>query len=370
MRRGLWAALCTTMLIACSDGDASTTPDAGSTDDPAPVSPDAATVPEPASDAAAPTMDASAEDAGTMANDAQVDAEQPPAEPALPDTLAETGLYAPGSTEELAPGVLAYEPAYALWSDAADKKRWLQLPEGTQIDTSDMDYWSFPVGTKSWKEFSKDGKRLETRLLWKTELGWFRVAYIWNEAGTTATIARDGAENVLGTAHDVPEQGDCGACHDGVTDRLLGVGAVQLSGSRPGLTLGQLIADGRLSDPPVADFALPAELAWNALGYLHANCGTCHNPRGEAFDRLDMDLWLRTDQLAAVGDTESYKTSVGVALTDTEGPENRIEPGSPVDSGMIFRMSMRGSEESMPPLGSEQADDDGITLISDWIDTL
>ena len=40
------------------------------------------------------------------------------------------------------------------------------------------------------------------------------------------------------------------------------------------------------------------------------------------------------------------------------------------DSGVIFRMSMRGSEDAMPPLGTEQIDDDGIDLIREWIDTL
>jgi hypothetical protein len=69
-------------------------------------------------------------------------------------------------------------------------------------------------------------------------------------------------------------------------------------------------------------------------------------------------------------DTESYKTTVGVAFTEVTGPENRIEPGAPSDSALIFRMMMRGNEESMPPIGSEVIDQDGIDLVSDWIDTL
>ena len=91
----------------------------------------------------------------------------------LPPMLSATGLYVDGSTDELAPGVHPYEPRYVLWSDGADKQRYLFIPEGSQIDTADMDEWRFPVGTKVWKEFSRDGKRLETRLFWKTEPnGW------------------------------------------------------------------------------------------------------------------------------------------------------------------------------------------------------
>ena len=52
----------------------------------------------------------------------------------------------------------AYAPKFQLWSDSATKKRWIYLPPGSQIDTSDMDFWKFPVGTKVWKEFSAVGR--------------------------------------------------------------------------------------------------------------------------------------------------------------------------------------------------------------------
>ena len=39
-------------------------------------------------------------------------------------------------------------PRYPLWSDGAEKQRYLSLPPGTQIDTSNMDDWKFPVGTR------------------------------------------------------------------------------------------------------------------------------------------------------------------------------------------------------------------------------
>src|SRR5947209_7643500 len=81
-----------------------------------------------------------------------------------PVHLRETGLYAPGSSERIATDALPFSPQYPLWSDGAEKRRWIRLPRGTQIDARDPDHWVFPVGTRIWKEFSL-GRRLETRML-------------------------------------------------------------------------------------------------------------------------------------------------------------------------------------------------------------
>ena len=66
----------------------------------------------------------------------------------------------------------------------------LRCRAGTTIDTSDMDHWKFPVGTKLWKEFTRDGTRVETRLITKlladdTAPGaWFYASYVWNRRRT------------------------------------------------------------------------------------------------------------------------------------------------------------------------------------------
>ena len=43
----------------------------------------------------------------------------------LPQHLADTGLYVAGSTTQVQPQLLAYAPQYPLWSDGADKRRWM-----------------------------------------------------------------------------------------------------------------------------------------------------------------------------------------------------------------------------------------------------
>ncbi len=79
-----------------------------------------------------------------------------------PAHLVCTGLYADLKNKLIAPGIEGYAPAVSLWSDGAEKQRWISLPPGELIDNSDPNEWSFPVGTKVWKEFSKAGQRVET----------------------------------------------------------------------------------------------------------------------------------------------------------------------------------------------------------------
>lgn len=68
-----------------------------------------------------------------------------------PERLSETGLYADESLSTLGDGVVPYRPRFELWSDGASKRRWIRLPPGAVVDTTDMDDWGFPSGTKLWK---------------------------------------------------------------------------------------------------------------------------------------------------------------------------------------------------------------------------
>jgi hypothetical protein len=72
---------------------------------------------------------------------------------------AETGLYKDIATYTLADGVTPFDVKYPLWSDGAEKSRWVWLPPCTSIDKTNADWWSYPKGTKAWKEFRRDGKR-------------------------------------------------------------------------------------------------------------------------------------------------------------------------------------------------------------------
>lgn len=306
--------------------------------------------------------------------DPRVCADQQARTRALPQYLSQTGLFADVQQDRLAPGVFPYAPEFALWSDGAEKRRFIALPEGEHVDSADAEGWLFPQGTKLWKEFSQNGLRLETRLLQKTGPGdgdWTAAAYAWRQDQSDAELAPYGALDVLGTSHDVPASGECFACHDGRPSRVLGFSAVQLAPR-------SYEAPERLSDDAsralfsdsLATLDIPGTATERAaLGYLHANCSHCHNQGDAALSKskcfnpnqslsFDLDFTLPVGDGRDVEGSGTYRTAVGKV----------IKPGDPGGSKVIALMSKRrGGLAQMPPLGTENVDQRGLGLIRDWI---
>jgi len=299
----------------------------------------------------------------------------------LPCRLSETGLFG-DDMETLGDGVHPFSPQFALWSDAAEKRRWIWLPPDTQIDTTDMDYWAFPAGTKIWKEFSRDGTRVETRLIEKQESGtWYTVAYLWREDLSEADAVPDGMMNASGTEHDVPNADACWSCHSQQPDKALGFSAIQLAHAPVNesdaneLTLARLTEANLLTAPPEGVFEFSdgwSEEERAVFGYLHANCGTCHNPMGSANSITGLDLWIKADDLAKNADESSvYLGVVDVDIMKLDVPEveatKRIDPGSLENSAIYQRFLTKGLSYSMPPLGTEVTDPDGQELLETFI---
>lgn len=296
--------------------------------------------------------------------------------------LSQTGLYDDIATKDLADDVVEFEPAYALWSDGAAKRRWIRLPGSGQVDTSNMDAWQFPIGTQLWKEFIHVGQggavRIETRLierrgpdpddLW---MGSFR----WNTAETEAAYVQWGATNVKGTGHDIPAHDHCIKCHRGQPSRVLAFSAVQLSHDQPN-HLGDLAAAGWFTDPPPPglDYRPPGDpTAAAALGYLHANCGHCHTPDAglACYDVTGLSLRLyTTDQ--TVLQTDAFATAVDqpLAYWTDQGFDYRIVPGNPAASALHFRMAVRGDDRQMPPAFTDAVDAAGTATVAAWIEAL
>jgi mono/diheme cytochrome c family protein len=296
------------------------------------------------------------------------------------ERLSATGLYADPRTGALGEGVREFRPRFELWADGATKRRWLWLPPGTQIDTSDMDAWRFPVGTKIWKEFTRDGVRVETRLLRKDgprRTDWKLVAYVWDGARTDAVAAPDGQPDALGTPHDVPETKACKACHDGAADTVIGVSAIQLDHDGDGLTLARLASGGLLTAPPARRYDIPGNpVEAGALGYLHANCGHCHNERAVGPAGVLFRLDLTVGSLGSVKEAPVFRTAIGaptrvkMPLEDTTATQ-LIVPGDPEASLLHIRMLRRGSKSGqMPTVGSEVVDREGSDAVAAWIRSL
>lgn len=277
--------------------------------------------------------------------------------------LSQTGFYADIASKTVSDDATAFAPRNVLWSDAADKQRWIQLPAGAQIDSTDMDHWVFPVGTKLIKQFSLGGKRLETRIIWRVadtgnrEQDTLLGAYVWDDAESDATYVPDGQDNLRGTMHDAPSHDQCWRCHVGEPGHVLGFSALQL----PAL-------DGvPLSAAPTGAYGAPEP----AQGYLHANCGHCHSPDGVAWQDSHMVLRLAVAEHDAAS-TQLVQTTVGVALEQWigRGFTDRIVAGDPDQSAIAYRMGQRTVNVQMPPLATEVVDTDGLAMIEAWIRNL
>jgi hypothetical protein len=288
--------------------------------------------------------------------------------------LSETGLYT--SDGALSPALLAFAPTHVLWSDGAEKHRWVSLPPGAQIDTQDLDHWVFPIGTRFWKEFSLGSKKLETRLVERYGPGredFWMGAFVWNAEQTDAVFMENGQFDILGTAHDAPAQKQCWSCHLGEPGRGLGFSALQLAGPGEGVRLEALIRQDLLTNPPSrTDFHPPGDpLVSATLGYLHANCGHCHNKNGTSWPDTQMDLRVGVDDLTPQV-TGAYRTTISQRLQSFRktGIGERVVPHDPDTSALYYRMQQRGSKEQMPPLATEMVDPVGIDLVKRWIESL
>ena len=301
-----------------------------------------------------------------------------------------------------------FTPVYTLWSDGATKQRYVYMPPGGKITTdaaaNGMEFWEFPVGFKLWKDFSRDGKLIETRLLMKTGglADWYMMAFLWKDDYSDAVAVPMGQMNAMATQHDVPPQEACTGCHGTMWDNALGFTALMLSHNLPdSLNLQQIDQMGWLTkSPAAAGYALPGTQAEkDAFGYLHANCGMCHNSQSKIYKtKVGLDLWTHLDELSDVTKLKAYLSTVcdqwpaganpattissceaghatGTNMDTDISKLKRITPKDKANSGLYDLMSLRGTGmadmmKQMPPIGTEVADTDGLAKLETLINGL
>ena len=312
-------------------------------------------------------------------------------QPRAPERLSETGLYVSDQVGTVAPENRPFSPQYPLWTDGAKKTRWVYLPDGARIDASDQYAWEVPVGTKFWKEFQFSGRKVETRMIWRASVrDWVFATYVWNEEGTDAVLAptaglRGVAQLAPGKRHDIPSATDCTACHGTTRPGPLGFNALQLSPDRDPnaihaepleagmVTLETLLVEQRVSHAP-PDWATHAPRVETSnprtrsvLGYLVANCGGCHNGRGEIAALGPVlryeDLLRDADRVAASFVDQPTKWQLpgrieGSVLVTTDSPDQ---------SALLARLRSRSPSSQMPPLGTVLRDTEAVQAVTDWI---
>lgn len=304
-----------------------------------------------------------------------------PAKPApggtFPTLLSRTGCVDAADPTKPAGGLIPYGVNAPLWSDGADKERFLAVPDGKTVTTGAEGVFDLPPGSVAVKTFLLAGRRVETRLFMRHPDGsWAGYSYEWNDAGTDAVLLETGkTKQVGGRTWTFPSRAECMQCHNATTGHVLGLEVAQLHGDfvYPGdrranqlATLehiGLLTLPGALDTLPrlaTYDGAEPSEA--RARAYLHANCAMCHRPSG--LGRGPADLRFSTP-LAKAGICDAPPE-----LGDMGVPGARlVAPGHPEASLVSLRMHARDGFQ-MPPLATRLADPDGTALVDGWIASL
>ncbi|MRI00429.1 T9SS type A sorting domain-containing protein [Kriegella sp. EG-1] len=323
-----------------------------------------------------------------------------------PQLLSQTGAFS--DIENLTPtdGLIPYDLVESFWSDGAEKKRWMAIPNDgnhnatdEKIKYTDVDDWDFPIGSVLVKHFELPidernptiTKRLETRFSIKASDGnFYFVTYKWNEEQTDATLLTSGLEENIritkanGSSEtqtwSYPSTIDCVSCHNPTTGGVIGAKSRFLNKDytypKTGNTGNQLVTlshlgildqaitdadtNGILTSKSIDDAT--ASLDEKARSYLDLNCAYCHRPgtgnRGDFDLRLNLDL-VQTGVLSA-----SPYIPLGI-------PNEKIVAAGDVGSSILYhRMNSIDPAIKMPPISKNKIDIKAVTLINEWIGQL
>lgn len=296
----------------------------------------------------------------------------------FPTMLSKTGCVDPADAKKPASGMVPFTVASPLWSDGAEKARFLALPEGKTIEVADDGDFTLPVGGVTMKNFSFDGKLFETRFFVRHNDGSYAgYSYEWNDTETDATLVDiNGKDKMVGThAWTYPSRTACFTCHSEAAGRSLGLETRQLNlvATYPatGLkanqfntlkTIGMLSGNVQPKDPFVAKDDAMAPLETRARSYLASNCSNCHRPNGPGRGHIN---FLFDTPLKGTGICNEMpeQGDLGVAGAPV------LKPGDHTQSVMWLRMSQR-KESFMPPIGTKVADQVAADMLAMWIDSI
>lgn len=313
----------------------------------------------------------------------------------FPGSLAETGLFENVVSLEPADGLLAYDVNLPFWSDGAEKQRWFGIPnQADMISFSEDGNWGLPSGMTWVKHFEIDAvvngqlvkKRLETRVMVRTDEGNYGVSYQWNEQGTQATLVPSGGVDFeiqtirngqqVTQTWQIPSRSQCATCHTPEAGHALSFRTRQLN--REGEITGdvgnfiQLMANsGYLEGLDESVNHLPRHYKPDDMSvdqerrvrsYLDVNCAYCHN--SESAVPTDWD---------ASADVKLFATKMinGEVQNGKLHPQDKLlTPGSAQRSVVYNRLAAENGYTRMPPSSTTIVDEAGAALLRNWIENL
>ena len=302
----------------------------------------------------------------------------------LPPKLSDYRFFTDPAATRPNARVVAYTLNTPLFSDYAEKARFVFVPPGRKARSDGPRALDFPIGSALIKTFAypADSRQpdravrvIETRVLLRRAAGWVALPYIWNADGSDAVLARgggrvdvawldsDGQRRAI--SYRIPNTNQCKECH-------ASAGAIQPIGPKPrnldAAQLHRLQTAGVLApaagDPsPLPRWDDPRVLiARRARAYLDVNCGHCHNRAGAA---SNSGLYLTWEEREATA-TGLLKRPVA-AGRGSGGLEFVIAPGHPERSILLYRMQSVEPGVAMPEQGRAAVHREAVTLIDRWI---
>ena len=331
----------------------------------------------------------------------------------FPRDLSETGLFSSVENMALASGVLPYDVNAAPWADGTTAERFIALPDMSTIGVHQINNtqkgnlkgeWSYPDGTvlgktillKTGSNKTSRQQRLETQILYRHKDEWRAYTYIWNDEQTDAVLS-DG--KAFDREYFVPDeevdsgrrsqtwhfssQTECLLCHSSRGGSVYGFQIEQINRD---FDYGQ-VKDNQLRtlahlgvfEKPIGKSPSPdrvslaelkkmtppedesADLTQRVRSYLHVNCSHCHQRGGGGTAAIEVLHDINFNKTHLV----SRPTQGSFGIVDPWV----VAPGDPDRSILFYRMSKVGRGR-MPHFGSRVIDDEGVSLLREWISQL
>ena len=291
--------------------------------------------------------------------------------------------------------MLPYEPISSLFSDYAEKKRFVYIPKNLKANyTADDESLNLPIGSALVKTFyydqvlpSNTPRIIETRVMIKRATGWIFAEYVWNEQQTEAFLQMDGSTTAVtfknngatqSINYEIPSQNQCATCHNsgeqpkpiGIKPQNLNNSYLYTAGSKN--QLAKWVEKGFLNSnlpaniTSVVDYSdASQDLTLRARSYFDINCAHCHHSDGSA---NYVDLKFAFTDSSNFLNLGVYQTA-GIPIPGVSHGYV-VEPQNPVQSSLYYMMSTNNSFVKMPRLGRTIVHQEGLTLVEAWINSL
>jgi len=306
-----------------------------------------------------------------------------------------------GPMKDLKPavGLLLYKPASELFTDYAQKSRYVWMPKNTKATyVSDHEVLELPVGAVLIKNFfyhrvqpSNTTRIVETRLMIRKESGWIFAEYVWNDEQTDAILQMTGSTTPItwtdennvtrSITYKIPKESECLLCHGvNLVPHPIGIKPQNLNynlaySTRTTNQLDKWVSTGYLENnlpersniSSIIDYTKNSQpLNLRIRSYFDINCAHCHRDGGTAdFPGLRLRFeFNQTTSIAKMGACMSpYHFMPGYT-------GQLVIPGNAIASGLYGRLSTNDPNFRMPFVGRSILHQEAIDLVGEWINSL